>query len=105
MVSIEDYTKVDSGKATIAEFTAYLQKAEMRIRKCKLLKLKNGNFKVVMPSYVDNPMGQFGSNGNPSFKPYVEFSQIRQQELEKNILSLLKDTGYLKENSSSDCPF
>lgn len=104
-MQIEDYKLENAGKATIATFTIHAPMAKMRIRKCRLLKLKNGHYKISMPSFSEVPFAQRSSGDPVSFKQYIEFYPEKSKELEQKALEALLQEGFISEASSAPLPF
>lgn len=105
MLEIEDYRPESGGKATIATFTVHVANAKMRIRKCKLLKLKNGHFKIALPSYSEVPFADRNPHDPVSFKPYIEFSADKGKEFENRTLEALSLRGLISTDPPTPHPF
>lgn len=104
MLEVEDYRLEKTGKSTIATFTVHLINAKMRIRKCKLLRLKNGHLKVVLPSYSEVPFSQRSPDDPLVFKQYVEFTSEKQKDFEEKTLEALNHQGLIDPESSTPQP-
>lgn len=95
MIEIEDYKAESAKKSTIATFTVHVPNAKMRIRKCRLLKLKNGHLKVGLPSFSETPFAERHPDDPISFKQYIEFYPEKNKELEEKTLEALTSQGLI----------
>lgn len=109
MYEVEDYKPEVGSKSVIATFTVFCVKKRIRIRKCKLLKLKSGHQKIVLPSYSDKPFSERSPDDPLVFKDYIEFFPEEKKELEQEVLliiqSMERDRGDPSSNESLETPF
>ena len=105
MIEIEDYKPDKSGKSTIATFTAHLVNAKMRIRKCKLLRLKTGHLKVALPSYSETPFAERNPNDPLVFKQYIEFTPEKQLDFQDKAIEAISAQGLMVPAPIAPEPF
>lgn len=84
MIVIENYDEMPADSNIIASFDVYLPAAELRLRKLKVMKGKNGYW-VAFPCFK-----QTGGDKD-NWVPYFSFSAERQKEFLNQVTELLKD--------------
>ncbi len=85
-MQIENYCQSAPGDKQLATFDVYIPEWQLTFRKFRLIKAKNGNEFVGVPSYcIEDP------EGNKNWIHYFQFSEERGKEFMKGILEELKN--------------
>lgn len=104
MIEIEKFQRESTpGKSTIAVFTVHTPGAPQitRFRKCKLLKMKNGHYKVVLPSYSTVPFSDRNPNDPVIYEEYTEPNPNYFKNMEKEVLEALTLQEFISAGSSN----